>query len=101
MLKIKSNRSRNTIFVFTYSLNHYVLARTRTCAEVALCQRLQDGVHGSHVEDEAQLGHTHGDEAQQEDGTQDTLHEGLSCRGNKSREDRVRTNHMLIHLVSY
>lgn len=36
---------------------------TNTCAEVSLCQGLQDGVHGSHVEDEAKLGHTHGDEA--------------------------------------
>lgn len=55
---------------------------THTCAEVSLCQRLQDGVHGPHVEDEAQLGHTHGDEAQQEDGAEDALHEGLSCGQN-------------------
>lgn len=68
--------------VFTYSLIFYVLETTHTCAEVSLCQGLQDGVHGSHVEDEAQLGHTHGDEAQHEDGTEDTLHEGLSCSRN-------------------
>lgn len=66
-----------------YRLIHYVPAATHTCAEVSICQGLQDGVHGSHVEDEAQLGHTHSDEAQQEDGTEDTLHEGLSCRGNE------------------
>lgn len=67
------------------------MARVRsspTGAEVSLCQGLQDGVHGSHVEDEAKLGHTHGDEAQQEDGTKDALHEGLSCRGNR-REAEV------------
>lgn len=56
-----------------------------TSAEVSLCQGLQDGVHGPHVEDEAKLGHTHGDEAQQEDGTKDALHEGLSCRGNRRK----------------
>lgn len=49
-----------------------------TCVEVSVRQRLQDGVHGPHVEDEAQLGHAHGDEAQQEDGAEDALHEGLS-----------------------
>lgn len=49
---------------------------------MANCQRLQDGVHGSHVEEEAQLGDTHSDEAQQEDGAENALHEGLSCRGN-------------------
>lgn len=54
-----------------------------TCAEVSLRQGLQDGVHGSHVEDEAKLGHTHGDEAEQEDGTEDALHEGLACKGKK------------------
>lgn len=56
-----------------------------TCAQVSLRQRLQDGVHGSHVEDEAKLGHTHGDEAQQEDGAEDALHEGLSCTGAEGR----------------
>lgn len=59
------------------------MSSSPTSAEVSLCQGLQDGVHGSHVEDEAKLGHTHGDEAQQEDGTKDALHEGLSCRGNR------------------
>ena len=67
-------------------LIHYLLAAALTCAEVSVCQGLQNGVHGSHVEDEAQLGHTHGDEAQQEDGTEDTLHERLSCRGNERRD---------------
>lgn len=62
---------------------------THTCAEVSLCQRLQDGVHGPHVEDEAQLGHTHGDKAQHENGTEDTFHEGLSCRGNEKAVIRV------------
>lgn len=57
-----------------------------TCAEVSLRQGLQDGVHGSHVEDEAKLGHTHGDEAEQEDGTEDALHEGLACKGKKGEE---------------
>lgn len=59
---------------------------THTCAEVSLRQGLQDGVHGPHVEDEAKLGHAHGDKAQQEDGTEDTFHEGLSCRGNERGE---------------
>lgn len=61
-------------------------AATHTCTKVSLRQGLQDGVHGSHVEDQAQLRHTHGDEAQQEDGTEDTLHEGLICAGNERRE---------------
>lgn len=93
MLKIKKQHSPNTICFFIYSLIHYVLATTRTCAEVSLCQGLQDGVHGPHVEDEAQLGDTHGDEAQQENGTEDTLHEGLSCRGDERGEIRVRSHH--------
>lgn len=70
-----------------------MLATTHTCAEVSLCQGLQDGVHGPHVEDETQLGHAHGDEAQQENGAEDTLHEGLSCRGNERGEVGVRSNH--------
>ncbi len=68
-----------------------MLATSHTCAEVSVCQGLQDGVHGTHVEDEAQLGHTHGDETQQEDGTEDTLHEGLSCRGNERRESWIKS----------
>lgn len=63
--------------------------RRRTCAEVSLRQGLQDGVHGPHVEDEAELGHTHGDEAQQEDGTEDALHEGLACKGKKGGKKSV------------
>lgn len=51
-----------------YWLIHCAAAK-HTCAEVSVCQGLQDGVHGSHVEDETQLGYTHSDEAQQEDGT--------------------------------
>lgn len=44
-------------------------------------QKLKDGVHGPHVEDEPQLSDTHGDKAEQQDGTEDTLHEGWrSCR---------------------
>lgn len=73
---------------------------THTCAEVSLRQGLQDGVHGSHVEDEAQLGHTHGDEAQQEDGTEDTLHEGLGCRGNERRV-RVRSDQLLANTSGF
>lgn len=47
-------------------------------------QKLEDGIHGPHVEDEPQLSDTHGDEAEQQDGTEDTLHEGgSSCRRNK------------------
>ena len=63
----------------------FMQGATGTCAKISVCQGLQDGVHGSHVEDEAQLGHAHGDEAQQEDGTDDTFHEGLSCRGNEKQ----------------
>lgn len=82
MFEICSNRSQNDTCVSAYVSIQCV----HTCAEIPLRQRLQDGVHRSHVEDEAQLGHTHGDEAQQEDGTEDALHEGLSCRGNERRE---------------
>lgn len=85
MLKIESNHSQDTCLLM-YWLIHYVPAAAgkHTCAEVSIRQRLQDGVHGSHVEDEAQLGYTHSDEAQQEDGTEDTLHEGLTWRGNET-----------------
>lgn len=50
----------------------------QTSAEVSVSKRLQDAVHGSHIEDESQLSDTHGDEAEQEDGAEDTAHEWLS-----------------------
>lgn len=56
---------------FTFKLFFFI----HTCAEVSICKGLQDAVHGSHVEDEAQLSDTHGDEAEQEDGAEDTTHE--------------------------
>lgn len=84
MLEIYSNHSRNYTCVFFF-LAYVSILCVHTCAEIPLRQGLQDGVHGSHVEDEAQLGHTHGDEAQQEDGTEYALHEGLSCRGKERR----------------
>lgn len=49
-------------------------------------EKLKDGIHGPHVEDEPQLRDTHGDKAEQQDRTEDTLHEGgRSCR----RKNRV------------
>lgn len=58
-------------------------SNAHTCAEVSIRQRLQDGVHGSHVEDEAQLRHAHGDETQHEDGAEDALHKGLIWKGGR------------------
>lgn len=40
---------------------------------------LQDAVHGSHVEDQTQLSDTHCNQAEQEQGAEDALHERLSC----------------------
>lgn len=57
-------------------------------------EKLKDGVHGPHVEDEPQLRDTHGDKAEQQDRTEDTLHEGgRSCRRNNrvSEEGNIPT----------
>lgn len=48
-------------------------------------QKLKDGVHGPHVEDEPQLSDTHGDKAEQQDGAEDTLHEGRRSYRRKNR----------------
>lgn len=37
-----------------------------TCVEVAVSERLQDAVHGPHVEQEAKLRDAHGHQAEQE-----------------------------------
>lgn len=58
----------------TITCKHFFI---HTCAEVSFCKGLQDAVHGSHVEDESQLSDTHSDEAEQEDGAEDTTHEWL------------------------
>lgn len=39
-----------------------------TCGEVAASERLQDAVHGPHVEQEAKLRDAHGHQAEQEGG---------------------------------
>lgn len=39
-----------------------------TCVEVAASERLQDAVHGPHVEQEAKLRDAHGHQAEQEGG---------------------------------
>lgn len=58
---------------------------TLTCLLVTADQELKDAVHGPHVEDEPQLCDTHGDQAEQQDGAEHTVHErGGSC-GKKAR----------------
>lgn len=42
-------------------------AKRPTCVEVSVGERLQDAVHGPHVEQEAELRHAHGHQAEQED----------------------------------
>lgn len=41
-------------------------AAALTCVEVAVSERLQDAVHGPHVEQEAKLRDGHGHQAEQE-----------------------------------
>lgn len=82
-LKIKDTQSSFCIFMCS------LWVVTLTCAQVSVCKGLQDGVHGSHVEDESQLCNAHGDEAQQEDGTEDAPHERLGCRGNEARFNKM------------
>ncbi|TRY83172.1 hypothetical protein DNTS_020673, partial [Danionella cerebrum] len=50
-----------------------------TCVEISSTERLQDVVHGAHVEDEPQLSYTHGHQTQHEERTENALHERLSC----------------------
>ncbi len=38
-----------------------------TCVEVTITERLQDAVHGPHVEQEAKLSDGHGHQTEQED----------------------------------
>lgn len=61
------------MLVWTITGKHFFVLHT--CTEVSFSKGLKDAVHGSHVEDEAQLSDTHGDETEQEDGAEDTTHE--------------------------
>lgn len=54
-----------------------------TFVQVSISKRLQNIVHGPHVEDESELSHAHCDEAEHEYGAEDALHEGLGCRETK------------------
>ena len=56
-------------------------------------QVLQHLVHGSHEEDEPELGHRHGDETPQEDGRADGVREGNSAwtTGGRARNIRMYT----------
>lgn len=56
---------------------------------------LQDAVHGSHVEDQTQLSDTHSNQAEQEQGAEDALHEGLSY----NQEQRTLFSPILIHTI--
>lgn len=57
---------------------------TLTCVEVPVGERLQDAVHGPHVEQEAELRDAHGHQAEQEGRGGDGLQEGLGCGGNEA-----------------
>lgn len=48
---------------------------------VSADQELEDAVHGTHVEDEAQLCDAHGDQAEQQDGAEHAVHERGGCCG--------------------
>lgn len=63
--------------------------RLHTCVEVPISEGLQDTVHGTHVEEEAELRHAHGDQAEQEDGSGDGFQEGLGCGGTDRSTGRV------------
>ena len=63
---------------------------THTCVEVSIAEGLQDVVHGSHVEDEAQLGDGHGHQAQDEERTGDAVQERLGYRWQEGRRDGER-----------
>lgn len=58
--------------------------RPPTYLLVAVDQKLQDVVHGAHIEDEPQLCDTHGDEAEQQDGAEYAVHEGGGGCGEKA-----------------
>lgn len=57
---------------------------TLTCLLVPTDQELKDAVHGPHVEDEPQLCDTHGNQAEQQDGAEDTVHERGGRCGKKA-----------------
>lgn len=57
---------------------------TLTCLLVISDQEFKDAVHGPHVEDEPQLCDTHGDQAEQHDGAEHTVHERGGCCGKKA-----------------
>lgn len=62
-----------------------------TCVKISSAEGLQDVVHGSHVEDETQLSHTHGHQTQNEQRAENTLHERLSCKEEKEKGDYLLT----------
>lgn len=65
--------------------------QSHTCVEISTTERLQDVVHGSHVEDETQLSYTHGHQTQHEERTENAFHKRLSCK-NKSEFTIISSN---------
>lgn len=47
----------------------------QTCVEVSISERLQDAVHGAHVEQETKLSNRHGHQTEQEDRADDAFQE--------------------------
>lgn len=60
-----------------------------------MAHRLQDAVHGSHVEDQTQLSDTHSNQTEQEQRAEDALHEGLSC----NQEEHTLIVTILMHTI--
>lgn len=50
-------------------------ATKQTCVEVSITERLQDAVHGPHVEQETKLSDRHGNQTEQKDRADDTFQE--------------------------
>lgn len=70
-----------------------------TCVKISSAEVLQDVVHGSHVEDETQLSHTHCHQTQHEQRAENTLHERLSCK--EEKENRDSQNYLLTCQLIY
>lgn len=69
-----------------------------TCVEVSVCERLQDAVHGPHVEQEAKLRDAHGDQAEQEGRGGDGFEERLGCGG---QADRVKGSQTFVLILTH
>jgi len=71
LIQGKKNKTIKCSYLSTHTKKKNPKAEPLTCVEVSVAERLQNAVHGAHVEQEAELSDGHGHQAEQEDGADD------------------------------